>query len=226
LATSSNQRSRRGQLDRDRIVDAALALGDKEGLEAVTFRRLATELGVSPMALYRHLRSKDELLDAIADRALEAVGAAPAKGRWADRLGAQLRAHRAVLIQHPAALDVLTTRTPITPNTLRASEALIAILRSAGFELADALPLASELASRNIHLARLEAAAAAQSSEERAIAARRVAGLVAGLPPDEFPNLTEAAPLLATPHEPAEQYHAGLALLVAGVQERRRSLRT
>ena len=225
MSAPTNERARRGGLDRDRIVDTALGLGDAEGLDAVTFRRLAAELGVSAMALYRHVRSKDELLDAIADRALEPLGPPLAKGGWAVRLESELRAHHDMLIRHPAAVAILTTRTPATSNTLRASEALVATLRSAGFELADALPLAGELAGRNIHLTRLEAAAAAQSAEERAAAARRIAAVVAGLPPDEFPNLTEAAPLLATPHDPAAQYDAGLALLLAGVRERRRSLR-
>jgi AcrR family transcriptional regulator len=220
---STTPRPRRGELDRDRIVDAALAIGDEEGLEAVTFRRLASALGVSPMALYRHLRSKDELLDALADRALEPLDPPPARRGWAERLEAQLRAHHDILIRHPAAVAVLTTRAPTTPNTLRASEALIGILRGAGFDLPGALSLASELASRNIQLTRLEAIAAAQSGEQRAAAARRLAGLVAGLSHEEFPNLTEATPLLAAPVDPAERYEAGLALLMAGVREQRKS---
>ena len=58
----------RGRLTRDRVLDAAVAIADREGLAGLTMRHLAAKLGVAPMALYMHVRSKEELLDGVADR--------------------------------------------------------------------------------------------------------------------------------------------------------------
>src|SRR3978361_2253941 len=73
----------RPSLTREGVADRALALADADGLEAVTIRRLATELGVTPMALYWHFRTKEDLLEGLGDRVLDAVEVPEASGDWA-----------------------------------------------------------------------------------------------------------------------------------------------
>jgi len=83
VATELN--TERKTLSRRAVIDAALALGDKEGVEAVSLRRLARELGVTPMALYRYVDSKEGLLAAIADRAFEEFELpAEGEGDWRE----------------------------------------------------------------------------------------------------------------------------------------------
>jgi AcrR family transcriptional regulator len=215
--SAPRERSPRSALDRDRIVEAALAVGDAEGLDAVTFRRVAGDLGVSAMSLYRHVASKEDLLEAMADRAL-APAVIPEEGdSWTASLEAVLRAYRELLAPHPAAVLVLTLRPTITTHTLRASEALLGILRRAGFPPAQAAGLASEIASRTVQLVRLELAAAAQTSDQRVAASRWIAALIAAQPPDEFPYVREATPHLTAAGAPSSIYETGLELLLAGV---------
>ena len=73
------------------VADRALAIADAEGIEAVTIRRLATELGVTPMALYWHFRTKEDLLAGLADRVLDDLEVPARSGDWAVDLRAAMR---------------------------------------------------------------------------------------------------------------------------------------
>src|ERR1700690_133488 len=98
----------RPRLTRDAVTERALALADKTGLEGLTIRKLATELGVTPMALYWHFRGKDELLEGLIDRVWGEIDitvdpAAP----WPAQLRGLLTSFLAVLRAHPAATQLL-----------------------------------------------------------------------------------------------------------------------
>jgi AcrR family transcriptional regulator len=121
-------------LTTERVVDAALRAADAGGLEAVSLRRLAGALEVTPMAIYRHVRNKSHLLDLMAERLLEQVDLAPdASATWQDRLRRLLASYQAVIAAHPAA-PLLLSRPFVAPAVPRATEALLAIFRSAGFD--------------------------------------------------------------------------------------------
>src|SRR5262245_56092390 len=93
--------ARRQPLSRDRVLSTALALADKEGIEALSMRRLASELGVVPMALYNHVSNRADLLDGIAEQVFAAVPAADPSAPWKRRVHATaLGVHRAMR-QHP-----------------------------------------------------------------------------------------------------------------------------
>src|SRR5919206_4716295 len=96
-------RGRGAGLSREKVLAAALAVADTEGLEAVSFRRLASDLGVTPMALYRYVDNKEALLDGIGDLVLSELELPePPTGGWRDQLRAAAWSFRAVLIAHPA----------------------------------------------------------------------------------------------------------------------------
>lgn len=121
------------------MLDAAALLFDDEGVEAVTVRRLAERLGVSPMALYRHVGNKDELLLALVDRLAARLVYPP---RPADPRGAILILWRTLyegLAEHPWLAEVLARRRLMAPSVLGAVEEIHAALRAAGFSLEEAV---------------------------------------------------------------------------------------
>jgi TetR/AcrR family tetracycline transcriptional repressor len=133
----------RGGLTRQAVIEAALALADAEGLEAVTIRRLARALGVTPMALYWHVRNKDELLDGVAASLVERVDVSlDASASWQDQLRAVLTSLLAVLRAHPAAAPLVSIRTVSTEGSLQVTEVVLDILRRAGYSPVEATQVA------------------------------------------------------------------------------------
>ncbi|MFJ4553007.1 TetR/AcrR family transcriptional regulator [Streptomyces sp. NPDC088817] len=119
---------------REEILDAALAIADEHGLEAVSMRALADRVGVTPMALYRHVKDKAALLDALVGRLLAAL--LPPKTTedqsWDERLNALAHACRAVTRRHPWAADLLFSRPAVTPDAVRAVDIIYTALIEAG----------------------------------------------------------------------------------------------
>src|ERR1700754_521736 len=92
------------------IIDQAIALADERGVDAVSMRAVGQRLGLSPMAIYPYLRSKDALLDGMVERLLaELLTMAPAAGAWQDRLRAASRAVRVLARRHPGAYPLITS---------------------------------------------------------------------------------------------------------------------
>jgi AcrR family transcriptional regulator len=121
--TSAVRRGPRPSLDVDRIVAAAVALADAEGLEALSMRRVAGELGVPPMTLYSHVPGKGELVDLMLDTALGELypdDEAPTAGNWRARVEAVARANRQFFLRHPWAFSI--GRPPPGPNRMRKYE--------------------------------------------------------------------------------------------------------
>ena len=144
MARTRRENPDRTNLTPREIVDQAIALADAEGLEAVTIRRLARALDVTPMALYWHFRNKDELLEGMAASLLEAVDlAVDPSAPWHDQLRGALGSLISVLRAHPATARLLSTRTVTSEGSLRATEALLDILRQGGFSPEAAAPLSA-----------------------------------------------------------------------------------
>lgn len=122
----------RDALDRQRVVAAAIALADREGLDAVSMRRLAAELDVTPMALYNHVANREDLVDAMVDAVITLPAPSPHPGPWRDALSQRLLAMRAVMKRHPWAPAAIETRTLATPATLAHMDQLMAIMFAGG----------------------------------------------------------------------------------------------
>jgi AcrR family transcriptional regulator len=123
----------RDRLSREKVLTAAVALTDEHGLESVSMRRLAAELGVVPMALYKHVADKQALLDGMADTALGELAPPPVGQEWRTSVRAQILAARQVLLRHPWLRRVLETRTTQTPTMLAYLNTVIGIFRDGGF---------------------------------------------------------------------------------------------
>src|ERR1700742_1195952 len=103
--------TKKDELSRDAVVDRALAVADAEGLDAVTIRRLGQEFGVTPMALYWHVKNKDELLDAMGDQLFAAMDyATAADAAWDTPLSAVVRALVDALRAHPGSRELAYRR--------------------------------------------------------------------------------------------------------------------
>ncbi len=217
------RRTRRAGLTRETVLRAALQIADAEGIDALSFRRLAAHFDVTPMALYRYVASKEALLDGLGDLVLaELELPETAKGDWRGQLVAVARSFRACLLAHPAAVAIFLTRPLVTPAATRAADALLGLLRRGGFAPEQAALLYQLLARFLFALVSLEVASGAGGSEDERRRRMRVARIaLESLPVDEYPYLVEAAPYLTAQREPDAAFEAGLELLVAGLERLR-----
>lgn len=130
----------RNTLSRDRIVEAALALLDAEGIDSVTMPALAKRLGVGTMSLYRHVADKDDLINAVAERVLSGVAVPDGDpDDWQGRVVGYLRALREAALAHPGLARILAERGLTVGPVFGQLEAVHGVLRAAGFPDLDAV---------------------------------------------------------------------------------------
>jgi len=195
-------------LRRSRIISAAMELIEREGLEAVSMRRLATELGCGLVALYSYVPSAEALLDGVADAVVSCIGPAPAAS-WEDQLVAQARAFRTAARAHPRCAAITASRPARSQarSRLRSLEHALAALRAAGLSRPDAVRTVRAFAAYALGSVLGEAGASAPS------AASTPATIHGRLEPAEFPQVTDLAAEL-TRQEPEADFEFGLRLLV------------
>src|SRR3954470_7239051 len=132
-------RPRQTLLTRQRIVEAASALVDAEGLDALSMRRLATELGVQGPSLYNHFATKAEIVDAVADAVIAEVDVSPfGTHHWPEALRLWAKSYHAVLTAHPNIVPVLAHGPGRRPASLAMAEAVYGALIEAGWTAARA----------------------------------------------------------------------------------------
>lgn len=127
---------KRPALNRDRIIEAAVAVADRGGLAAVSMRNVAAEVGVEAMSLYHHLSGKDDLLDRLADWIFTGIELPAPDQPWRPAMAARSASARAVLSTHPWALGLIESRRAAGPALLRHHDAVLGCLRGAGFPVA------------------------------------------------------------------------------------------
>jgi AcrR family transcriptional regulator len=125
----------RQPLSRRRVLGAAVALADQGGVDALSMRRLAQELGVVPMALYKHVANKDELLDGMVDVVVGEIDP-PARGAdWKTAIRQRVLSARRALLRHRWASRVIESRTSPTPAVLEYMDSMIGLFRTGGFSI-------------------------------------------------------------------------------------------
>ncbi|SNT43586.1 regulatory protein, tetR family [Asanoa hainanensis] len=123
---------RRTPLSRDRVLRAAVALADEAGIESLSMRKLAQELGVVPMALYKHVANKDELLDGMIDVVVGEIDPPVAGGGWKRVLRRRILSARQALLRHPWAPIAIESRNQATPAILGYLNSMVGTLRDEG----------------------------------------------------------------------------------------------
>jgi AcrR family transcriptional regulator len=124
---------RRARLNRDRVLRAAVALADEAGIEALSMRKLAEELGVVPMALYKHVAGKEELLDGMVDIVIGEVGPPAGGASWKSAIRQRILSARRSLQRHPWAPGAIESRAAPPPAVLAYIDSVIAMFRAGGF---------------------------------------------------------------------------------------------
>jgi TetR/AcrR family transcriptional regulator, tetracycline repressor protein len=127
-------------LSRDRIADVALAMIDRDGLEALSMRRLASELDVTPMALYNHVPNKEALLTAVLERLLGQIDLPEVEELgWKESLRGGIRSFRDLLVRHPAAITLIQEQHAVSPEAYEPIEFSLSLFHAAGMDPQQAL---------------------------------------------------------------------------------------
>jgi AcrR family transcriptional regulator len=121
-------------LSRDRVLDGALAVAERSGLEQLSMRLLARELDVSPMALYRHVANKEDLLDGLVERLLDQVQLPDDSLPWDQRLRMLAAELRSLAHRHPGLFVLLLRRRAVGADATRARETALRALRDGGLD--------------------------------------------------------------------------------------------
>jgi AcrR family transcriptional regulator len=183
------KKARGTSLSRERIVRTALEIVDRDGLSALSMRRLGAELGVDPMAAYYHVPNKEALLDAIVEAVMADIdlGGDDPSASPEERIVHAARAYRDAMLAHANALPIVLARGPSTPEALRPVELLIGILRDGG------LPPAQAMAGMNAIAATVRGSVAMVADSSALAAVEESAAFADQFPAGEFPNLRECA---------------------------------
>ncbi len=210
----------RTRLSKTAVVEQALALGDAEGLDGLTIRRLAQELGVTPMALYWHFRNKEELLDGLADRIWGEIDTGvDADAQWPRQLRGLLESLVRVLRSHPCAAQLLVSGEKRSEAALKVAEVTLEVLQRGGFDPVHASEVARGGLWTGLMLVMSEPGYdPGLTEEERAETQRRNRVRLAVLPPDRYPCLVAAAGPMTACDDPDFHYRFGIDLFIAGVE--------
>ena len=203
-------------LSRERVLRAAMAYCDREGIESLTMRKLGDALGVEAMSLYNHVANKDDLLDGMIDLVFAEIELPAAGGDWKDAMRRRAISARTVLSRHRWAIGLMESRTSPGPATLRHHDAVIGCLRGAGFSLELTAHAYSAIDSYIYGFALQERGLPFDTPEQ---AAELAPVMLAQFPSAEFPHLAEFTfdHVMKPGYDYAKEYEFGLDLVLDGL---------
>lgn len=179
-------RSPRVKPTRERIMSAAVALADRDGLEALTIRALATDMGVGPMTLYHYVDGKEQVLDGMVDLVFAEMALPDPSLSWREAVRARCESAREVLTRHPWSVPLLESRRSPGPETLRHHNAMLECLIEGGLSIPLTAHAYAVLDSYVYGFAIQEANLPVQGGEESAEIAAEIA---ASFTPETYPYL-------------------------------------
>ena len=131
-------------LSKNRVLRAAVALADRDGIESLSMRRLGQELGVEAMSLYNHVSNKEDVLNGMVDIVVEEVDPPLEGADWATVMRARVLSARRMLLRHPWASEVIVSRSQVSPTMMRYMDTTLGVLRKGGFSV--------DLAHHSLHV--------------------------------------------------------------------------
>jgi AcrR family transcriptional regulator len=203
------------------VLEAAIRVADRGGVETITMRRVAQELGVKAMSLYHHVPNKDAILDGVVDMVFAAIELPGTEcDDWRDAIRARACSARAVLSQHSWALGLLDSRRNPGRATLRHHDAVLGVLREAGFTLPMAAHAVSLIDSYIGGFVLQEANLPVTTPGDVEDVA---GGILEHLPTDEMPYLTEMIVdhALQPGYDHTSEFRYGLDLILDALEARR-----
>ena len=208
------------KLSKRTVTENALKLADADGLDTLTIRKLAEHLGVTPMALYWHFRSKEDLLEGVAEQVWGEIDVnVDPEAPWWAQLQGLMESLVTVLRAHSAAAQLLLEHEKRNEAALRATELTLDILRTAGFDAQYASTIARSALWTGITLVMSEPGYYPElAADERAETQRRSQIELAMLPPGRYPRLIECAAPMTACDDPEFHYRFGIKLFIDGVK--------
>jgi AcrR family transcriptional regulator len=207
----------RRRFSHEELARQALEIMDAHGPEALTMRRVASELGMSPMALYRYFPSKTELMDAAIELAAPEIELPdPGAGRWKEQLAELARALYRAGVRHPSVTRERFNRPLQTPRALRVTDCAIGLLLEAGLTKTDAVAAFKALLVHTL------GAAAFAAAESRPEVRKRASQRHATLPVEEVPSMASVAEEFTAALGGDEAFELGLAALLDEIERRGR----
>lgn len=218
-ATKESSRTSKSALSRQRIIDAAVALADEGGIEVVTIRRVAKALGVTPMALYWHVRNKDELLALMADAVYGWMDVRlDPDVPWLDRARALLEAEVSILRAHPSLAPLVMSLGGMGEHAMAMIEQALGVLFEGGFSPTEAVQVMQHMERAAVSLVINQPAHKAAVDDDDDARQATAHSVLESLPEAQFPNMLRAAEPL-TRCENQDQYYAfGMELLLVGIE--------
>lgn len=227
VAPPADEARAKERLTRDRVVEAALRIMDEEGLEAVTMRRVAREVGVEAMSLYHHVRDKEDLLDGICTRVMQDFRFPDEDRPWIEVARDGAREWRRVLRDHPNVMAVWAERQrPMTDlDGLLPMEFALRAIGRAGIDAREGVQVFNVLGGYIMGVVMMEVGAMfSAGTNDRPQAAQLHAKMgddvfTASVQADRLPCIAAALPHFAS-CDPDEQFEFGLDLMLAGIEAR------
>lgn len=213
----------RARLSPEAVARAALAIVDRDGLDAFSMRKLGAALGVDPMAVYYYFPNKAAVLDGIADAVYaEIAPPADSDAPWDVRLREMMRGYRRALRAHPHALPVLATHPPSTPTMLRQLEAALAMLCDIGLPTVESFHVLTNLGAHVVGIVLAEVGVQPGGVPDPAEA--EVMALIERTSPEAYPTLMAVfrdGPTFDHAREFDAAFEVGLDLFITGIAARR-----
>jgi len=207
----------RHRLSRERVLRTAIRRADQGGLEGLSMRTLAEELEVAPMALYRHVANKDDLIDAMIDVIFSEIGLPSGGDDWKTAMRQRALSLRDVLARHRWAIGLMESRRSPGPANLRHHDAVIGRLRAAGFDVGMAAHAYSLLDSYIYGFALTKVNLPFQTAEQVADMAQ---SMLEPFPVNEYPNLVEflSEHVMQPGYDYGDEFAYGLELILDGLE--------
>ena len=216
MATQVGGAPRRVPVTKERVLATAVALADQGGLESLSMRKIAQELGVVPMALYKHVSNKEEMLDGIVDIVFSEIELPSWRSGWRTAMRKRAISARQVLSRHRWATALMESRVRPGPANLRHHDSVMGGLREAGFSVEMAVHAYNAVDSYIYGFALQESSLPFGTPEELVEVAEII---LEGLPADEYPYLREVViQSMVSGFEYANEFEFGLDLILDGLE--------
>lgn len=219
MKAKKGKSAKRLPVTRERALQVALKTADEEGLESVTMRRLAEDLGIEAMSLYHHVKNKDEILDGMVDLVFGEIDLPRGEDGWRAGMERRARSARAVLRRHPWAISLMESRASPGAANLKHHDAVLGCLRRGGLSVVLAAHAYAVLDSYVYGFAHTEQALPFETTEETQAMAKAIFDQ---LPAGAFPHLVELTKehVLKPGYSYGHEFEFGLGLILDGLHSR------
>jgi AcrR family transcriptional regulator len=216
--TAMKHEDQRPALNRQRVVQAAIQHADSAGLDALTMRQVAGMLEVAPMSLYRHISSRDDLIDAMIDVLFSEIALPLGSAHWKTAMRDRALSLRDLLARHRWAIGLMESRRRPGPSNLRHHDAVIGKLRSAGFDIAMVAHAYSLLDGYIYGYALTKMNIPFETTDEKTAMAQ---DMFEPFPANDYPNLAEFVTdhVMKPGYDYGEEFEYGLDLILSGLEQ-------